>query len=111
MSAIDMKSLSGLKENDLVRLGNCAICRKRMLGGAAGPTFYKISISRGMFDRRALERRAGLEMMLGNGVLAKVMGPNDDLAKIFDGPHDVIVHEDCARNIGHILNLIPQKEE
>lgn len=102
--SVDVASLPGIKEDELRRLGNCVICRKPMLPG--GPTFYCVSIRRGIFDAAAVRRRVGLTMMLGSDPLARVFSPNDDLAKVFDGPHDVIVHEECAGEIGHLLRLV-----
>lgn len=44
----------------------------------------------------------------GSDTLARAMGPNEDLAKIVDGPVDVLVHEDCAGDVGHLLELMPK---
>jgi hypothetical protein len=104
------KAMAGIKERDLIKMPPCPICRKPHLAGM--PLFYKMTISRCGFDIAAVRRRAGMEMMLGgSGALASVMGPDEDLAKVIDGPHEVFVHEECAGNIGHLLELIPEPEE
>lgn len=104
-AADTLAKMPGIKESKLVDLGNCAVCKKPMLG--ADITFYVVSISRGGFLFDALRRRAGLGMFIGSQALGAVMGPNEDLAKVFDGPHEVIVHEGCAGDVGHLLVLIP----
>ncbi len=98
----------GLKLNDLMKFGDCAVCgRKQMEGGF--PAFYCVTITRAGFDAGAVKRAAGLEMMIGH--LAAFMGPDEDLAKVIDGPHTVFVHEECAGKIGHLLSLIPEPKE
>lgn len=99
-------AMPGLKERDLIRLGPCRVCGKSLLEHDGGLTFYRLAISRGIFDPSALRRQVGLALQLG-GPLAAVMGPDEDLAKIFDGPHEVVVAEACALRLGHLLDLIP----
>lgn len=105
--AAPQTNFPGLKERELIALGACVVCGKPQLGSDI--TFYKITISRGGFNRLGLERRIGLQMMLGGSdALARAMGPDEDLASIFDGPHDVFVHEQCAHRIGSVLELMPR---
>ena len=94
-----------MKLDDLTRLGNCAVCGRKQLDSPL-PLFYVVSISRGGFDATALRRAAGLEMQVG-GPLSRVLGPDEDLATVIDGPHIVFVHEGCAGDIGHLLELVP----
>jgi hypothetical protein len=35
-------------------------------------------------------------MMGGNALLANIMGPDEDLAKVIDGNHDLLICMDCA---------------
>lgn len=95
-----------LRLSDLLSLGNCAVCGKKQLDGL--PLFYIVEVSRAGFDAQAVRRAAGLEMLIGP--LAAVMGPDEPLATVIDGPHRVFVHETCAGNIGHLLNLMPSEE-
>jgi hypothetical protein len=96
--------MSDLRLSDLLRLGNCAVCGKKQLESII-PLFYVVEVSRAGFDARALQRAAGLEMQIGP--LAAVMGPDEPLAKAIDGPYRVFVHETCAGEIGHLLELMP----
>lgn len=106
----DIDKLPGIKEDELVKLGKCAVCRRPMLDKEkGGPTFYRVKIERAAFCADAIESRVGLQMILGGSdALARAMGPDRDLAKIFDGPHDVVVHEGCATDIRHLLLLVPE---
>jgi hypothetical protein len=104
----DIKSLPGMKLDELTKLGNCAVCGKKQLEGGI-PLFYCVTITRGGFDGQALQRAHGLELQIGP--LAAVMGPNEDLAKIFDGPTTVFVHETCADKVSHLAMLIPRGKE
>jgi hypothetical protein len=102
-----VEALDGLKEGELNELGVCALCHKQQLAPPnAGLTFYKVTISRGVFSPPAIQRQAGLGMMLGgNAALARIMGPDEDLAKIVGGPKTVFVHERCAADIHHLVEL------
>lgn len=106
----NVDDIPGLKEDELVKLGNCQICGKKMLEGG-GPTFYKVRLERAIWSPGAIQRRVGLELQLGSGALAQVMGPSEDLAKIYSGPHDVVVHESCAGKVHHLLELVPEAKE
>lgn len=97
--------MSGLRLSQLKALGDCAVCGKKQLAGGL-PMFYVVEISRAGFDAAAVRRAAGLEMQIG--ALAAVMGPDEVLAKTFDGPHRVFVHETCAGDVGHLLRLVPE---
>lgn len=99
-----VEALPGIKEAELIKLGECAVCHRKLLEGGA-PMFWVVTLERAMFDAHALRQRVGLGMMVGP--LASVMGPDADLAKVFDGPHRVAVHENCADDIGHLIRLVP----
>ncbi len=106
----DLADLPGIKESALVKLGTCRVCGKQQLAGQM-PLFYRVTISRAGFLIDAVKRRAALGTMLGSQALGQVMGPDEDLAKVIDGPHEVFVHEHCAGKIGHLLDLIPDGDE
>lgn len=105
-AAAAVAEMPGWKEDALIALGPCRVCGKPQLG--ADVTFYVVEVSRAAFDRRAIERRVGLQMMLGNGALAAAMGPNEDIAKVFAAPARVFVHESCAARVHHVLELFPE---
>ncbi len=77
----------------------------------SSPLSKLVKITRAMFDGTAIQRRVGLELLLDSPVLAEAMGPNEDIAKIFAGPVEVVVHEQCAAQIGHLLRLWPEETE
>ncbi len=102
-----VKRLPGLKEIELVRLGACAVCREPLAANDQ-LTFYRVAVSHLAFDARAVRRRFGLGMAIGSDAIARVMGPDEDLAKVLDGPREVVVHEGCADRIGHLMSLMEE---
>ena len=78
----------------------CHLCGKGVMH-AGQPLFLRISIDRLGIDLSAVRRAHGLEeMMGGNAFLANVMGPDEDLAKVMDEKHDMLI---CARCAGEPL--------
>lgn len=79
----------------------CAICGKGMMH-AGTPLFYRVRIEAMGVDIRAVQQHAGMEMMMGGGVagvkLARVLGPNPDIAKPIDPEpaKPVLVCQPCA---------------
>lgn len=64
---------------------------------AGMPLFLRISVDRLGIDAGAVRRAHGLEqMMAGNAMLANIMGPNETLAKVIDGNHDMLICSECA---------------
>lgn len=105
-----VRNMPGIKEGELDAYGPCPVCRQPLL--TKGITFYEVTIRRAALDRGALERRIGLGMMLGgHQTIARIMGPDEDLAKVFAGPVKVAVHEDCAATVGHLLELWPESPD
>ena len=72
----DFRNLPGIKAADL---GKTVTGRKL---GSDGPVFYRVTIETCCLDPMAIQRQAGLEMMLGSAALAAAMGPNEDVAKV-----------------------------
>lgn len=71
-----LKDLPGLKAREI---------GKTVTGegvAAQGPIFYRVTVEQCGLDRRAIERQAGLEMIVGNAAIASVLGPDEDIAKI-----------------------------
>lgn len=100
----------GFKEQALILMGPCIVCGLQQLAGG-DPTFYCVEVTRAGFDRRAVERRVGLQMQMGSGPLAHLMGPDEDIAKVIQPPTTVFVHERCGRKgVADILALIPEKD-
>lgn len=74
----------------------CQLCKKGVIH-AGSPLFLRISVDRLGVDAKAVQRAHGLERMMGgNALLANVLGPNEDLAKVIDGNHDMLLCSECA---------------
>lgn len=100
-----LKDLPGIKEDALMALGSCRCCAQPL---THDQLFYRIKIERAGFMADAIRERAGMEMMMGSGALARIMGPDRDLAKVIAGPVEVAVHEKCADKVHHLLMLFPE---
>jgi len=74
----------------------CCICGKGIMH-AGTPIFLRITVERLGVDRGAVERAHGLELMMGgNAMLANIMGPNEDLAKVIDSEKNLLVCHPCS---------------
>jgi len=61
------------------------------------PLFYRVRIERMAIDMSAVQRRHGLEQMLGgHSALAAVMGPDEDIARQIGSPQVWIICQDCS---------------
>lgn len=69
----------------------CHLCGKGMMH-SGNPIFLRISVDRLEIDANAVRRAHGLELLLGgNTLLANVLGPDEDLARVIDGSHDLLM--------------------
>ncbi len=86
-----------MKEKELRERATCDVCGQKVLSKGL-PLFYVVTVERYSVDLKALQRQAGLEMMLGNNVpIAQVMGPNEDMAERIGEQVKLSVCEgDCA---------------
>jgi len=100
------EELKGMKQAELVALGSCGVCHKKIGDSEGLPVFYVVEISRAMLDRRAIRRNAGLEMMLGSPAVAAVMGTDEDMAKFICEPKRMFVHDRCADKTPHLAMLL-----
>jgi hypothetical protein len=74
----------------------CHICGKGMMQ-AGQRLFLRISVDCIGIDAKAVERAHGLEQMMGaNAQLANFTGPDEDLATVIDGEHDILICMKCA---------------
>jgi hypothetical protein len=74
----------------------CHICAMGVMH-AGHPLFMRISVHRLGIDANAVRRTHSLEpMMGGNARLANVMAPDEDLEKVIDGQHDMLIWASCA---------------
>lgn len=85
-----------MKEAELRERCTCVCCKKK-IGQTGAPIFYKLSIERHMLALGAVQRQNGLAMMLGgSGVLAMVMGPDEDMTAVMEDVVTVTVCQVCA---------------
>ena len=81
-----------MKRAELLQLAICKLCGKKI---GASLTFHVVTIQRLILDPGAIQRHAGLEMMLTPGIAA-VMGTDEDLAvPLRDTPIKFSVCQDC----------------
>jgi hypothetical protein len=103
-----MADKTGMKHRDFKP---CAACGDGMMKN--GLTFYRVRIERMLADPGAIRRAHGLELMIGDALVANVMGPDEDLAILFDGPHDILLCEHCAigrpGGIGGLVETINER--
>lgn len=103
-----LDSLPGIKQSDMKP---CALCKKGVAHDA-NILFWRLRFDRLGLDLSAVQAQRGLELMLGSAEIANVMGPNRDIAKVIDGPHEVMVCEPCVeqRLLGLMLIAEDQNE-
>jgi hypothetical protein len=80
--AAEVAALPGLKEKELRESATCSLCTRPI--ARYGPIFYRVRIEQIALNVSAIHRRDGLSAFLGSPVLARVMGPDEDLAKVMD---------------------------
>ena len=86
-----------MKEKELRKPAICSICKNK-IGHTKLPLFWTVQVKRYGIKAGALQRQAGLTMMLGgNALLAGAMGPNEDMAECINTVN-ITVCEDCAIN-------------
>lgn len=94
-----------MKEKELRNTSTCAVCGKS-IGHTGIPMFWRVRLERYMLDMKALQRQQGLAMMLGgSGLLAQVMGPDDDLANKITSV-EITVCENCAMRQSSVFELV-----
>lgn len=96
MNSTDTNTQAGLTEAELTRHFICPVCGKPIVGIGSGATFYRVRIEHCVIDPGAIDRRIALGTFMGSQTLASTLSPDLHLAKVFDGPKDVLVHEVCA---------------
>lgn len=95
-----------LREDELIALGPCAKCGKKLMEGQRGALvpFYVISVATALTDPNALRRRVGLGLQIGDA-LAKHMGPDEPLASVLPAVR-FILHQDCMLEMEDLPALV-----
>lgn len=60
------------------------------------PMFYRARVETMGVNINAVRRQVGLGMMIGNAAIARVMGPDEDMAKPVVPAEDLILCRECA---------------
>jgi hypothetical protein len=73
----------------------CAHCKQGVMHTGL-PLFWRISVERFGIDMQAVQRQHGLELVTGSPVLARVLGPDEDLATPVMDKKEFILCEACS---------------
>ena len=85
-----------MKERELRECATCAVCGQ-LIGKASLPVFWRVSMEYHGVNVEAVQRQTGLAMMMGgNGALAAVMGPDDEITMPLMEPGAITVCHDCG---------------
>lgn len=84
-----------MKASELRVIAECAACN-HPFGNAGVPFFWRVRVERWSVKMNAVQRRSGLDMMLGNIALADAFDPGEDLAVPVMEPVTITLCEDCA---------------
>jgi len=93
-----------MKERELRKTANCVLCEKPF-GHTGIPVFWRVKVERLGVDMKALRRQDGLATLIGNPMIAQVMGPDEEMTTLL-GKAEVTVCESCATNPGDPLTLL-----
>ena len=69
-----------LREEDLLKVAKCGLCGKG-IGHTGLPLFWRVTVVRYGIDVNAVLRQDGLAQHIGSSMLARVMGPDEVMAK------------------------------
>lgn len=108
-----------MREDELREHALCSLCGKPI--GASGiPLFWTAKLQHHAVDLAAVTRQQGLTMMLGgHAMLARVMGPDQEMTKPMTREVELTVCSPCANSIGgpravtfaHLVDLASQKDD
>lgn len=99
-----------MKESELREAATCGLCNKK-IGQSGVPLFMRVNVQRHGLLAPAIQRQQGLAMMLGgNGLLASVMGPNDNMTDIIS-ENTITVCEICAQDNPILYQILELKED
>ena len=89
-----------MKQDELKK---CAYCGQGVMHSGS-PVFYRVTVEHFLVDMGAVQRRHGLELMVGSPVLAAVMGPDEDIAKPFNKVESIVCL-DCLTRRADVMKL------
>jgi hypothetical protein len=98
-----------MKEKELRERVTCSGCGDKFTKN--GPVFYTVRVERYMLDNGAINRQQGLAMMMGgNGLLASVMGPDENMAHKI-GEWDLTFCSECSVPLLIAVENVENSEE
>ena len=99
-----------MKEKELRECATCGICGEK-IGKSGSPMFWRVRIERHGIDLSAVQRQTGLAMMLGgNGGIAAVMGPDEEMTVPLMDPVTLTVCETCCTKSTCVAALAEEKK-
>ena len=101
--ADDIRNLPGLKRAEI----KPCFCGQGV-AHTGSPVFYRVRLEQFILDGRAVQRQHGLEMILGNPMIAAAMGPDEDMAKRVQS-REVLLCDRCAMTLP-VLALLDREE-
>lgn len=105
MAKLEYDKNRAMKQTDFAP---CALCGKGMAHTGL-PLFYRVTIERMGIDGRAVQRQAGLEMMLGgHAAIAHVMGPDDDMGIPIGDADKGLICATCAHDLNNSLLMVAE---
>lgn len=84
-----------MREIELRTAATCALCGE-LIGLTGLPLFWRVRIERHGIDLAAVQRQAGLALLLGNSALALAMGPDEEMTTPLMEPITFTVCEPCG---------------
>lgn len=99
-----------LREEDLLKVAKCGLCGKG-IGHTGLPLFWRVTVARYGIDVNAVRRQDGLAQHIGSSMLARVMGPDEVMAKPIGEAVTSTVCETCAVARQIPVALLAESEE
>jgi len=96
------EDVTGMKLEELAK--KCAICGRGVAHDGA-LTFWRLTFERFVLLRSAIQREHGLELMVSSPAIARVLSPNEDLARRAGGEHCVLICDHCSIHGGPLAVL------
>jgi hypothetical protein len=97
-----------MKEKELRERATCGVCGRK-IGASGMPIFWVVRIESYCLKQDALQRQQGLGMFLGHGELARIMGPDEDLAEYLIEPVELTVCGKCGGNEQIVIAVLTEK--
>lgn len=88
-----------MKEEELRKHCLCSLCGEKIMARGGLPLFYRVTVERFGINLRAAQRQDGLAQFLGHTQLARIMGPDEDIASPLMEPLVLTVCETCSYSI------------